>query len=214
MFARNLLSLSAAIVLLGCVHSRGAVLTLSDLSSDATSASLLDGTLEFVVSASTLTLTVTNATAAPDAFEISEIYFNASDDVASLALTSPSSGWDLVTDDKADGFGTFDFGLIGQKGVPRVGVITILPGDSHIFQFSITPAAGALVTDIDFVSILSTTPPGDHPSTAAAKFIRGPGEDSAFGATAAVIPSPSAAAAGFALLLCAALFRRRLHVSL
>jgi hypothetical protein len=191
-----LIALSAA------APSHAAVVTLSQLSSDETDPALLQATLEFIVSGDTLVLTVSN----DSAFQIHQVYFNASDNVAGLTLTSPTSGWSLQTNKSADGFGQFDFALIGDNGIPKIGLQTILAGDSQVFTFDITPANGATVTDMDFVLNLSSIPPGGTPSLAAAKFIRGPADDSAFGA---VIPLPPAATAGLVLMGAALLWSRR-----
>lgn len=215
MFSKNLLGVITIGLALAAGPARAATLTLSQLSSDETDPSLLDATFDFIVSGSTLTLTVANNSA----YQIHEIYFNATSDVESLTLTSPTSGWSLELDDSADGFGRFDYAILGDRGVPRRGIQTILSGASESFTFTIIPAGGASVDDLDFVTQLSTIPPGSRPSLGAAKFMRGPNDDSAFGATQdgptstppgppTVIPVPAAAPMGLALLAMIGLFRR------
>ena len=215
MFSKNLLGVITIGLALVAGPARAATLTLSQLSSDETDPSLLDATFDFIVSGSTLTLTVAN----DSAYQIHEIYFNATSDVESLTLTSPTSGWLMELNDSADGFGQFDFAILGARGVPRRGIQTILSGASETFTFTIIPADGASVDDLDFVTQLSTIPPGSRPSLGAAKFMRGPNDDSAFGATQdgptptppgppPVIPVPAAAPMGLALLAMIGLFRR------
>lgn len=80
-------------------------------------------------------------------------------------------------------FGQFEFQLGKNRGLPS-GQVPIAPGDSEVFTFEITPAGapGTVVAE-DFTSEVSSVPPGNTPSRAAAKFINGPNDDSAFGAT-------------------------------
>lgn len=180
----SLLALSA--------EASGSSLVLSQLSSDATPASLLAATLDFqITGANELTLRVSNDTAAPDAYSLSEIFFNASANVASLTLVSATSSadglvtsdWALVASQHAGGFGTFDFQLFNDKkgGTKN----EIAPGETVAFVLSI---GGVGPFDMaDFTSELSTIPPGEFPSLAAAKFVSGPDDDSAYGA---VVPEP------------------------
>jgi hypothetical protein len=167
-------------------------LLLSDLSSDETDAALLDATLQFDVTGATeLTLSVTNDTVAPNAFKINEVYFNAAANVSSLSLVSASSdlegdvssSWQLTTGQAADGFGVFGFALTGTNG--RVSKREIESGETMTYVFSIA-GTGPFTMDT-FTKVLSTIPPGDRPSLAAAKFVKGPGDDSAYGA---VVPEP------------------------
>jgi hypothetical protein len=165
---------------------------LSDFSSDTTPAAVLDARLDFsnVLPGDEMELTVTNLTTAPDEYFINEIFFNANDDVTSLALLDVSSGlagWALSTGVSAAGFGNFDFGLIGPVGDDPA---QIEPSESVTFTFAVTSPNIANVDMTDFVSEFSTIPSGDTPALAAAKFVRGPGDDSAFGA---VVPEPGPA---------------------
>ncbi len=174
---------AAVVAALGVSSAASAgIIVLSTDSSDETPASVLDATLDFVVSGSTLTLTVTNNTVAPSAYFMNEIYFNAGPSVTGLTLMTPAEGWTLNTSIAADGFGVFDFGLIDGVGASPH---QIDPGASLEFTFTI---AGSAVMS-DFTTFLSTIPPGDTPMLAAAKFVRGPGDDSAFGGT---VPGPGA----------------------
>jgi hypothetical protein len=158
------------------------VLTLSDLSSDETSPEDLDATLAFDVLGDRLILLVTNDTVGEDGFDISEIYFNSLVDEMDLILSPPVMGWNLLRDQRADGFGTFDFALLSDLGNDPA---EIIPGESLSFVFDVS--AIDPVTAVNFASDLSEIPPGEHPVVAAAKFVNGPGDDSAFGA---VIPEP------------------------
>ena len=166
--------------------SSASQIILSDHSSDETPASILDATLDFSVSGSVLTLQVTNNTSSPNEYDMNAVFFNALDssNVAGLTLTSPSDGgWDLAFNKHAGGFGTFDFRLEGGVGIDPD---QIFPGSTETFVFNILGTAPFF--DTDFTSDLSTIPPGDMPSFGAAKFVEGPGDDSAYGATA---PEPA-----------------------
>lgn len=177
-------------------QASGATLVLSQLSSDETPASVLAATLDFQISgASQLTLRVSNDTADPSdpipspAYQLREIFFNASAGVASLTLVSATSSADgLVTADwklasgHAGGFGRFDFQLLNAKGNSKN---EIAPGETVSFVFSIA-GAGPFDTS-HFISELSTIPPGEFPAHAAVKFVSGPRGDSAYGA---VVPEP------------------------
>lgn len=184
------LPLLLAALLVLAADAPGSTLVLSQLSSDETPAELLDAALVFQISgANELTLRVRNQTAAPDAYQLREIFFNAGSDVASLALVSATSSVDgVVTGDwkldlsvRADGFGVFGFGLLGARGNSRN---EIAPAESVDFVFSFDPGP---VDMSDFGSELSRIPPGTTPALAAVKFVSGPGDDSAFGA---VVPEP------------------------
>ena len=52
------------------------IINLSDSSSDDTPFELLTATMDFEVVGNTLTLTVTNTTADPNAYKINELFFN------------------------------------------------------------------------------------------------------------------------------------------
>jgi len=162
----------------------GAMISLSTHSSDETSAEVLKATFDFQVSGSTLTLTVANDTGDDDAYFLNQVFFNAGPSVTSLSLTTPADGWTLQSDPGVGRFGRFDYGLIGGVGNdPDM----IAAGDSLVFTLAFTGAAAAS----DFTTFESDNPPGDVPSIVAAKFIRGPGDDSAFGAFS-TLPTPGA----------------------
>jgi hypothetical protein len=138
----------------GCGTAGAATITLSDLSSDGTPAGVLSATLEFTVSDSILTLNVTNDTSAPNEYIINQVYFNAGDTIEGLTLTS-NSGWSLLTDTAAGGFGVFDFFLDGGTGNdPNL----IQPGGTQTFTFGI--GGTGPFSDTDFVAY-STIPPGN-----------------------------------------------------
>jgi len=179
--------------------SAAATINLSTHSSNSTDASLLSAEFRFEVIGMMLTLTVTNQTIAPDDFFINQIYFNGPSSLSSLTLTSPPAGWALHTDEPADGFGVFDYALIDGVGSDSS---TIASGESLMFEFSMSGSAG----DFDFVSHFSSVPPGSMPMIVAAKFVAGPGNDSAFGGTNEPVPAP---AAGLLLLGLACGRRRR-----
>lgn len=194
LFPRAAAPLLAASAFLGSTAS-AASLTLSDLSSDETPAEVFDATYDFQITGpNELTLSVSNDTLAPDLYWLREIYWNASDDVASLTLVSASSSvdgdvlaeWSLRTASAADGFGRFDFELGPiQQNVSN----ELAPGEVVDFVLSIDP--NGPVDAFDFTTQFSTIPPGDRPALAAGFFQMGPGDDSGFGA---VIPEPTTAA--------------------
>lgn len=171
------------------------MITLSTHSSDETPAAVLNATMEFEVTGSTLTLTVTNNTTTPNAYRISELYFNGP---AGLVLSfSSMPGWNYSTNGAADGFGVFDFVLTdGVGNNPH----QVQPnGGTKVFTFTIISGTA---TAADFTTKLSSIPPGMTPAIAAAFFRGGPGDDSGYGA---FIPSPAAGA----LLLTPLLLGRR-----
>ena len=179
--------------------AQATTITLSDLSSDATPASLLDATFDFSISgASELTLTVTNDTSPPNKFNINEIFFNGAGNVAGLSLDSATHSVEgLVTGQwgpvdvatMVNGFGVFDFGLtdgVGEKDVSVIGF-----GESVDFVFTIS---GTGPFDMnDFVVANASG------NIAAAKFVSGKQDDSAFGAA---VPEPATGAlVAFGLVL-------------
>ena len=173
-------SLIAMLGALAVINTASAtIITLSDASSDETPFSLLTATLDFEVVGNTLTLTVTNTTADPNAYKINQLFFNGPDDVT-LSFAG-LAGWHPDTNVMVNGFGIFDFALIdGVGGSPN----QITAGETVVFSFTIT--AGTADKD-GFINALSE-PVGDGDAwIVAAKFVQGPGDDSAFGAA---IPAP------------------------
>ena len=162
----------------------GSLLKLSDFSSDQTPAEDLDATLEFSVSGSTLTLAVTNNTPLGTGFDISDIFFNALPHITGLSLTSPADGWLIELNERADGFGVFDFGLISDSGHHDPGEIA----PQGTLEFEMTILGNGPFNESDFTAQFSTIPPGNRPALAAVKFVNGPRDDSAYGA---VIPEPA-----------------------
>ena len=164
------------------------------ISSDATPASQLQGTFDFLVAAAVLTLTVDNDTLAPNEFNINQIFFDASASVTSLSLTTAThsvagdvtTDWaPVLTNQMPNGFSVKDFAL--KDGMGETDPSVIQPGNDVEFVFSINGGVGTF-TEADFGPLV------------AAKFVHGPDdpeapgmEDSAFG----TISEPSNA------LLCA-----------
>jgi hypothetical protein len=180
-------------------------ITLSNVSSDETPASVLDAGFHFDVAGSNLLLRIFNDTAAPYAFYINEIFFNSSSKVESLSLlsTDPSStpGWTYEANQAANGFGVFKH----TTYAPRRPINDIKPGDNMLLTFAIT---GSSVTQSDFLGQWSTNPPGNISALAAAKFVRGPNDDSAFGAAVPIPPAILLLGSGLCLF---AAVRKRIH---
>ena len=166
--------------------SQAAIVTLSDFSSDETPAEYLDAAFEFLVNGSVLTLNVTNTTSEQNAYSINEIYFNAKDNIDGLALNPAIEGWELIEDQKADGFGKFGFEVADGVGNDKH---MIDQGEMLTFTFDITGTGP--FTDFDFIT-LSTIPPGHIQAIAAAKFVGGPEGDGAYGSAIAAVPIPGA----------------------
>ena len=197
-------------------------ITLSTLSSEPKKipVSVLDATLDFDVSGSTLTLTLTNDTTDPNTFDINEVYFSTSDDVTDLILNSVThsvvgdvlAGWSLFpsTGDGGPthrgGFGVHDFALLDGLGIdPEL----VGPNESVIFELAISGTGPFDMSD--FLTLSEQTLGGDNILTfAVVKFINAnpdvfnKGHDSAFGASDSFIPEPSSfvlAVLGLCMLL-------------
>jgi len=182
------------------VSQAAVLLTLSTHSSEADPGpELLNATLDFSVVGSVLTLTVDNQTdenppgPPSNAFNINQIYFNASTDVTGLSLTglsgtgNPDIGEWATTFDRDnirfDGFGDFDVSLIdGVGGNDNV----VGPGDIFTFTFDILGSLPSY-SDGDFI-FLSEQVDSHIISYAGAKFYDG-GDRSAKGATN--VPEPA-----------------------
>lgn len=183
---RNLVTIAGLLVSFSTITGTadaGIVLTLSDLSSDETPPELLSATFDFIVADGALQLTVRNDTDAPDGFDIDAVFFNVSPGIDGLELATPIDGWQLVADERADGFGTFDYSLQTISGND---LAEIAPQQAVTFMLQIQ--GDQLFDETDFTTQFSGIPPGSHPAIAAAKFVNGPGDDSAFGA---VVPEPT-----------------------
>ena len=99
--SRCLIVIAMAIMTAPRLADAQSVLTLSDFSSDRTAAADLNGTLEFLVSGSTLSLTASNTTPLVTGFDMDAIYFNALSNVTSLSLAPGQTGWMLTPEASA-----------------------------------------------------------------------------------------------------------------
>jgi hypothetical protein len=181
LIAKTALLVVASALMTG--SAQAATIVLSQASTDETDPADLDAVLEFtIVGGDTLSLEIENNSD----YTINEIFFNSSDDVSSLSLASVSNGssWAPSTGpegNKAGGFGTFDFAYASDGNDEG-----IQSGDTVTFEFDISgPCADTMsCTMADFVGpdTFSSSPPATQLAQAAAKFVQGPGDDSAFGA--------------------------------
>ncbi|MHC4186906.1 MAG: PEP-CTERM sorting domain-containing protein [Planctomycetota bacterium] len=174
-----------ALLSFSTVHA--ALVSLSDCTTDETPASDLNAMVEFSLTGSTLSIVLTNLTDGPDSgidtgYDITALYFNATDNIFGLTLEEPDFGWVLYSWDnitKAGGLGQFDYVLKGKIGSNPI----IVEGESsRTFTLSVTHD-GSGASESDFYSEFSSRPPGNDPTIIAAKFQRGPNDDSAFGGT-------------------------------
>jgi len=161
----------------------GTQIQLSTHSSDETPPSVLTALLDFSVSGSVLTLTVTNQTPAGNGYNINQLLFNATSNVTGLTLNPPVTGWSVLTNQHADSFGFFDFGLIDGVDMDPS---TIFPQETQVFTLDISGTGP--FSEADFTTEFSVPPPGEIAALAAAKFVAGPNGDSAFGA---FVPEPA-----------------------
>jgi hypothetical protein len=195
-------------------EARATTLTLSQFSSETDPGpGVLTATLSFVVTGSELTLTLSNGTTAPDTYSINGVWWNATPNVTALSLISAThsksgdvmAAWNPVeTASHVAGFGTFDFGLTVPSNMKKSNILEA--GENIVFVLSI--AGTGPFTAADFVELNA------NGNTGAAKFVSGPGDLSAFGATndTGGIPAPepgTAALLGAGLLGMALAGRRR-----
>jgi len=199
--------LAVAVTAFAAPEARANTITLSQFSSEADPGpSVLKATLSFAVAGSELTLTLSNGTMAPNKYSINEVFWNGTANVTALTLMSAThsksgdvtAAWDPVeTASHVAGFGTFDFGLTVPSNMHKS---NILESGEHIdFVFTITGTGPFSMADF--------ADPNDKGNVAAAKFVSGPGDRSAFGATP--VPEPGTAALLGAGLLGMALAGRR-----
>lgn len=189
---KNLISAKRALLAMAvasaCAHGASAsIITLSEFSSEpGIDPSELAATLDFQVAGNFLTLTVTNDTPSPiDEYNMNQIFFNASAAVSNLAVSVFPTEWLLdTTGTMVDGWGVFDFKVFHGHEIGNPHHL-IQSGAFETFVFSFV---GVGITENDFVLELSDVSgdPGNMPMFAAAKFVQGPNDDSAFGA----VPEP------------------------
>ena len=151
-----------------------------------------------------LFLTVTNQTAAPAGYTLSELFLNVSDNVTGLNLIGNGgfTGASFLPDGHAGGFGTFDYEL--DLGEGNAG---LAPGASATF---ILHAGGVNLSLEDFFTGLSYQG-GLTPAIAALKFTQGPDDDSVYTipGDSPVLPEPGTwAILGIGTALLAAKRRR------
>lgn len=173
------------LILLLCIAAgqpmvEGALLTLSThLSEPLVDPGLLDASLDFSVVGSELTLAVNNLTPenpGDPALNINQVYFNTSDNVDGLVLSTVNGGpaskkWKLiykVDSHEVANFGSFDVFL--EDGIGNQPSV-IGPQETVTFTFNISGTGP--FSDADFIQ-LSATDGGEHVfSFAAAKFYDG-----------------------------------------
>ncbi len=169
------MAIASAFALTGVASASIITIELSEFSSDETDASLLSATVSYSVAGNVLTVSVTNDTAGINSYTISEVWFNFGGGVTGVSDGGQPTGWIFQGPTLVDGFGIFDFGSAdGVGNDPDL----IQPGETLDFVFNFTGTAGVK----DFTTALST-----EGLAVAAKFITGPGDDSAWGAS---IPAP------------------------
>ncbi len=178
----RLLAVIVVSLLLSQMSVHAGTVSLSDYSSSPnTNADLLDAEVSFEVVGTVLTIEIENLTPAGDnGFNIRQLYFNATENVTALSLDTGLTNWSLSTALVADGFGIFDYALIGTDIKEYE-----IDGEA-IGTFTLT-VSGSDVSAADFYTDFSITE-GQEPMILVARFVRGPSNMSGYGATD--VPEP------------------------
>lgn len=203
---RGLAILFAGLLLLAPVVSPAVTIEFSDYSSDETDFNLLNAVLDIQVTSGAsmtgndlLVLQLSNTTSGDSAYSINRLYFNFDGDGFAFAIESGEGDLRIGPDHKtkAAGFGIFDFKLDN---------FLLGAGDSTQWFIDM----GLVGTTAEQLLVATEHVSGEYSTLAVAKFVRGPGDDSAFGGSntggggpQGVVPVPASFwlfASGLALL--------------
>jgi hypothetical protein len=198
--------LATALVLSAALAQATPIVFSSELSDmDQPDLGVFDATLDYSFDSTTniLTIEVFNQTVAPNAYTLSEFYFNVSDDVTGMSLLSAPgfAAAGLQRNQKAGPFGTFDYLFdfstnSGGKGSKKPGGganAGLAANSSVILAFRVS---GHDLDSSDFFFGYSEGGGKDKgDALAAAKFTQGPGDDSVYAISLDnmydVVPEPS-----------------------
>jgi hypothetical protein len=168
----------------GAMPAKADMITFSGTSSDETPASVLDAMLHSdYLGNNQFRLMVMNQTTSPFLYTISDIYFNTTPNITSIALAQSYPGVTLLQNQSAGPYGLFEYQLNLGSG-PTSG---IAPGMTGSYLLNVT---GSNFNSSNLVTQLSTNPPGSSTATNALKFVSGPGGDSAWGTPGGPNPVP------------------------
>jgi hypothetical protein len=153
--------------------------TMSDYDAPYT---VFDTEVVWSYSSGVLTLQLLNETAPPDQYTLSDLCFNVSDDVTSIALLNNGglTGTSLATNSHGGPFGVFDYKLdLGQ------GNNGVLGGNSATLTFLVS---GSNLDSSDFFNGYSS---GNNSELATIHFTRGPNGDSTWATPGESVPEPA-----------------------